>query len=118
MRNRSRSPAKQGQMPQPLDYTSVPDTEEGFPSSFRKPESKSFPCLRSYLCRRRLSFAAVLGMFVGVGVIVSVVKMRGHGRSGESLLPEFLRLSAGIQGVIQFNKVHRMRDAITCAFHE
>jgi hypothetical protein len=60
----------------------------------------------------------VLGMFVGVGVIVSVVKMRGHGRSGESLLPEFLRLSAGIQGVIQSNKVHRMRDAITCAFHE
>lgn len=80
MRNRSRSPAK-GQMPQSLDYTTV-DTEEGFPSSFRR-ESKSLPCLRSYICRRRLSFAAVLGMFVGVGVIVSVAKMRSHGRFSE-----------------------------------
>lgn len=109
MRNRSRSPAK-GQMPQALDYTSVPDTEEGFPSSFRKPESKSLPCLRSYLCRRRLSFAAVLGMFVGVGVIVSVVRMRGHGRFGEYL---FLRsllcclaFKAGKQEVILEHCVH------------
>ena len=80
MRNRSRSPQKESM--KSLDYTTVPtEVNDNFPSSFHK-ESKSLPCLRSYLCRRRLNLTAGIGMFVGIGVLVGVVKMKGQGRFG------------------------------------
>ena len=62
------------------------DVEDGtFPSSFTssedetfsftgrqnpRPKSSFFPCLRSYVFRRRLSYAAVAGVCVLVGALV------------------------------------------------
>jgi hypothetical protein len=89
MRNRSQSPKKQ-QQKMTIDYTEVPmgatetdstPSNDGvFPSSFRKQESVKtlFPWMRSYMFRRRLSFAAVGAAFIVVGSAVTFVMMKRH----------------------------------------
>ena len=73
-----------------IDYTEVPmgatetdstPSNDGvFPSSFRKQESVKtlFPWMRSYMFRRRLSFAAVGAAFIVVGSAVTFVMMKRH----------------------------------------
>jgi hypothetical protein len=55
--------------------------EEDFPSSFMKQEARVknlCPCLRSYVFRRQLSFAAIASVFVIAGVLISVVVHSGE----------------------------------------
>jgi hypothetical protein len=64
-----------------VDYTeaqtdvAIDDIEENSPSSFAREcneRAKSrFPCLRSYMFRRRLSCVAVTSMFIVAGVLAS-----------------------------------------------
>ena len=54
----------------PSSFTSSEDETFSFTGRNPRPKSSFFPCLRSYVFRRRLSYAAVAGVCVLVGALV------------------------------------------------